>query len=415
MAGATVSLLDYLLKEYYDPEGIAEQINNETILSKRVPIATETFDGRRFFFAIETGYSEAVGTVPESAPLPAPGNRTGVDATVYPMFTYATVQLSGPAVEQAKSNKGAFADAMDREVNGMVTNVAMHMNRIRFNDGTGAMGQVASVAGNVITMTQGTNMVYFRPNQVLSVITGPNRTGALRTGTMTVQSVDPINFNITVNAVVTGTSANDWLMLANNQQNPNTNLFEAMGLLGVVDDGTYAATLQGVSRTSYPIWKANVLNAGTASANADLTLRLLRQAFTRARIYGKSEPDLILSTDGVRDAYIGLIEPDRRYVDTYEIDGGFEAVAYSNGGKKIDWVTDKDCPLNTVFILNTKDLRNFYVFKGRWDDTTGSIWKQAQVSGAYVDAYWAYWKAYWNFGAKRCNTHAVIRYVNEVQ
>lgn len=409
MSGATISALSYLTKIVY--EDPANQIDKTTVLTTLIAKAKskENLTGNYVQFPVRTAYSEATAFQPESGTLPTPGVRGGTLAQVYSMYQYGTVSLTGQVAEQIRAGEGAYVSVMQDELDGMMENLGLEKNRVLFNDGSGAIGQVGSISSDTITLASSTNVYLFRINQQLVAYTA--RTGGTeRTGTMTVTAVDYDLGTITVNATATSLAAGDYLFNANTAENSNsgTSFWEAMGLLGIVDDGTYVATLQGISRTTYPIWKAATF--GTAGQANALTLPQLRQAFSRNMSLG-GKVDYLLSTPGVRDGYVGLIEPDRRYTDTFEIDGGFDAVAYTNNGRKVAWVVDKDAPKGTLFGITLSDLENFEWRRLGWDEGNGEIWKQglAPSGGSYIDGYWAMAKGYWNLGARRCNSHFVIR------
>jgi len=418
MAGANVAALAYLTKTVY--EDPANQIDTATVLNTLCAKAKskENLTGNLQQFPVRIAYSEATAFQPDGGSLPTPGVRSGALSQVYPMYMYGTVQVSGPAADQIRQGDGAYVSLLQDELDGMMENLALEKNRALFNDGSGAMGQVGSTGGSgpyTITLSAGTNPYVFRQNMSLTAYT--QRTGGSQRvgGPMIVQNVDYGNGILTVNTLCTSLSANDYLFNANSAFNSNSGaaFLEPMGLLGIVDDGTFVPTLQGLARSSYPIWKAQTW--GTWGGSSALSLAQIRQAFSRNGAMG-GKVDYMISTPGVRDAYVALIEPDRRYVDTEDIDGGFNAVAYTNAGRKVLWVVDKDGPRGVLFGITLEQLENFEWRRLDWDDRSGDIWKQGLTgSGSYSDAYWAMAKAYWQFGTRRCNSHFRIAGIQEVE
>lgn len=410
MAGETLDTLTFLTKTVYeDPQ---DQVDKTTVLNTVLAkTVAKGLTGLTAQFPIRTAFSEATSYQPESGTLPNPGNIGGSIANLYPMYRYGTVQLTGPAAAQVNDGEGAYVDAMEDEITSMLTNMGLELNRVNFNDGSGAMGQVGSTGGAgpyTITLAAGSNVYVFRQNMKLSAASA--RTGGTaRAGTMTVQAVDYNTGILTVDSLATGLAADDWLFNANSAANAASGGYlEAMGLLGIVDDGSYVNTLQGVNRSTTPIWKASVF--GTLGASAALSLPLIRKAFSRSGAMG-GKVDYLVSTPGVRDQYVGLIEPDRRYDPTEAIDGGFDAVAYTNAGRKVMWIVDKDAPRGVIFGIELAQLQRFEWKRLQWDEESGSIWKQGlgPSVGTYSDAYWAMVKAYENLGVRRCNSHFRIQ------
>jgi hypothetical protein len=191
-----------------------------------------------------------------------------------------------------------------------------------------------------------------------------------------------------------------------------------MGLAGIVDDGTFVPTFQDLSRSTYPEWKALVDSNGGVLRQLDL--KVMQKSLDRITIYGSDNPTIIVSFPAVRDAYANLVMPDRRFNDELTLDGGFKAVKYTQGDHELPWVVDKYCFHNTLYILDESQLRIFELQPMKWDDETGSIWKQqaAQSGGAlqqsgFADAYFAYVKWYGNVGTFRPSAHLVVRDVQE--
>lgn len=417
MAQETLSALNFLTKIVY--EDPADQIDSETVLTSLIAKARskENLTGLFVQFPVEIGLPESIGFQPENGPLPTPGILSGTVAQVYAMAQYGTVQVSGRAADQIRAGEGAYRTILQEILDSALKNAGLEKNRVLFNDGSGAMGQIASIGGAgpyTLTLTPGSNPWNFRVN--MNLVAYSARTGGtLRAGTMVVSAVDYENGIVTVTTEATGLAANDFLFNANSaaDNSSGTSYFEPMGLLGIVDDGTYVGTLQGIARATYPLWKANAL--GTDGAGTAFSTKQLRQAFTRSMSNG-GKIDHLISSPGVRDAYVEYIEPDRRYDPSEEIDGGFTGVAYTSNGRKTMWVVDKQCPRGYIFGVELPQLENFEWARMAWDtESGGSIWKQALASGAYSDSYWAYLKAYWNLGVRRCNGMFVIRGLADVE
>lgn len=115
--------------------------------------------------------------------------------------------------------------------------------------------------------------------------------------------------------------------------------------------GTYAS----IDRGSYAQWASNEIDA----AGSGLSFGLMRQL--RRTIYDASgdKPDLIVCDPEQHENYGNLFGTERRYVDqirmrgqTIVLDGGYQVLEFDG----IPVVEDRDCPANTLLMLNTRFL-----------------------------------------------------------
>jgi len=143
-----------------------------------------------------------------------------------------------------------------------------------------------------------------------------------------------------------------------------------MGLDAIVDDGTTAGTIGGLSRTTY-----STLNAIRTASGGTLTLAKLATLFS-AISSGTimSTPNIIITNETVSDLYEQLLTPSVQetysnlgYYQVGKVGGptrqqeglvgtqGFVAMTY----KGIPWVRDEKATAQTVWMLNEKTL-NWY-------------------------------------------------------
>ncbi len=126
------------------------------------------------------------------------------------------------------------------------------------------------------------------------------------------------------------------------------------GLREAVDDGTVAATYLGLSRTLYPVWRANVTTAAT-------TLSYSALASLRGQcLQGQYDTDWAVTTLALRNAYAALVAPQFRimlpvdYADYGPREGLlFEGIPVTHSDK---------CQANHWYFLNT-NVFDMYVDK----------------------------------------------------
>jgi hypothetical protein len=170
---------------------------------------------------------------------------------------------------------------------------------------------------------------------------------------------------------------------------------EITGIKAIVDDGTVAATFEGITRSTYPLWKGNVLD--NAGVQRNLTLDLLQQAEDAVVEMAGMRPDWVRMNFGQRRKFFDLVGGDRRFTST-TFDGGFERLSY-NG---LTITIDIDHPKNEITLLTKSSIKKYMLRKFGMLDFDGLVLRQ--VSG--YDQWRGYVGMYGNLGSKRPNCNA---------
>lgn len=146
------------------------------------------FDGAGLFYGITYGNPQGVSSGFASAQTAAE-TLQGVQLAVFRKLKYGVIQLDGPSMEAAKGNKGALFDFITRHTDGILEQVGHDIAFDLLRDGTGIRGQRSSIATNVVTLTNPTDVDYFKVG--MTVVAGPNRDGtSLRTGSTKVTKLN---------------------------------------------------------------------------------------------------------------------------------------------------------------------------------------------------------------------------------
>ena len=360
---------------------------------------------------------------------------------------YGRIQISGPTIAATRDERGAYAKALDSEIQGIVTDLKQEVNRMLWGCGWGVIGRWRSGSTTAITMpkkyrgnsaggdgfgtTFGAKYLIERTDGVIieaSGISGSSATYTVATVDLAVTAVDESNadYDTLTNTDPGSPSEGDWFVrpasLALWTANGNAQRLEMMGLRGIVTntdidaipfyDKTngaasgrlYADTLQGLDISSYAYWKANVdaHASGRYAGQRALTLNLMDKMFdTVEEKAGKDYgPDLILATRALRREYLDLCRADRRFVNTMTLDGGWKAIDY-NG---VPFTVDNDAIGGEIYFISTRDLALYRMSDYDWMSKDGAI--LSRVSG--YDAYEAILFRYAELGCRRRNSHGAI-------
>lgn len=423
MAFDTTTAAD-ILKIHY-AKAISKWLNNATYFLTKVRRERESYDGKQFYIPVHKGRNVGVGTRGEGVALPAPGNQQFDKLTYNVKFLYGVTRLTGPAIEAAKNNQGAFARAFDVEMKGLAADCNQMVQRQLFRDGSGLMTQCGVTSNATTVVVESTKYIY--PGAIIDMRALSDGTGVTNGTGVTVLTVPSSTTFTVTTAVTTAATHGVWLTGTRNASAWGT-AYDMWGLEGIVSTGNPGSgngitdLLGALTRTSNPDWQANsVNNSGTLR---DLTLDLMQQGFDKCDIAIGRTPGLILTNHALVRKYANLCTPDRRYINTMTFDGGFKGLEY-NG---VPLMADKDAglanypqKLNRMYFL---DLGAFLLLVSKewgWLEQGGSPWHLATgtlSSGTYtyvgnVDAWEAVYGSYMNLAIDNAKGLCVLADLNE--
>lgn len=265
-------------------------------------------------------YSAAEGTQPKV------GRGTYIQMQAALKFIFMTYGFTDQALTlAAKQGKEAIAGTFDAELDvGKITG-AKQMNRILHGDATGklCLANGAGVATTALVVdgcpaVGGTanHTKYLAPGQHIHI-------GTTAAEISTVDSTTGVTL-----ASAVSWSDNDVITLLNDA--------EPMGLAGHIDDGDNIATYQNLSRTTYPMLKAQVDDTAEALTEADMIAVVVK-----ACEYGDG-PDCALMNQDLWQKYMALLLSMKRSVDMKDLVGGAKGLSLNVGTKEIPVLCDYD-------------------------------------------------------------------------
>lgn len=424
-----LSALDAALKTFYGPE-LIKMINNKTKtldLFTKNSDASLRVDGRNVVYPIHVGRNPAVGAVGENKTLPVAQNQVTTSVTVPFKYNYGRIQLSTQAIKQSMTSKGAFIKAMELETKNVVLDLARDRNRQLYGNGVGTLCLVSgsNAAGLTINIKSPGGVTYpggvstgagrlLLPNQWVAFVRSATPTSAsdsdiVATATVrqiTATGISSDGTSVTFSAT-TGATLNDGDLIINAPGATATECAvnrECMGLLGLVDDGTYLTTLFGVSRTTYPQYKSTVIGV-----NGNLSLDVIQRGIDlQDEKGGDLSNTVFLCHHSVRREYLNLLQAPRRYTgdQVNSPDGGFKGGAIGNDSKgeityaEQPWKVERMAPLGMLFNVDKSFLSRYIVTEGEWADEDGAILNRI----LNVDAYEARYRVFDNFASDRPDT-----------
>lgn len=346
---------------------------------------SEVADGRRAQVTLHIRQNwSGVKSTPEGRQLPTAGNQGYVPMIIPYVDTTGRIQLSVQVIDQSESNRGAWVNALMEEMDGLIRVMAAYRNQHMCgygsgiialnNSNTAANGTTLTVdsPGGIAGATNGSR--FFHPGQIIAGI----RAGALvSNGAVTVTGV-PSTTTVTIATNTADFADNDTFVAAASTSITNvadTDYYAPiMGLVGMIDDGTYVNNYFGLNRNVYPVMKSRVVSSAGA-ISADLIQRELDVAEQR----GDGDIKVHLMHHSTRRAYLNIMEGDRRYTGANLMapDAGTKAAKIARGGKitfaDVPIVEEKHFPYGMWMGLDTDNFLRFTKVEGRWEDRQGSI------------------------------------------
>jgi hypothetical protein len=388
----------------------------------------KTTGGRYIERAQQFKLGGAVGFRKDGEYIPVPGVGDVRNSKIYLKKAIGVVEMSGDVMRRAKGDVGAYMDWAEQELPNLVERLTNVHDRVTLGFGAGALARVLSVAGSpTITLKDahgvagyGNAWVNFLEGDKIvfsATITGATLRNAGASQSATVVSVDQDANSITIDALPTGVVANDYIFMGDgsgaSSQDASGDDREYMGLLGMVDDGTILATLQGLARTVSQQWKSLAIDATasiTGHTSGVLDEAVIGYADDEQRIKGggKGINAFVASLSGGRSFWNSL-KTDRVLNDPKTFTGGRKGLTMLLGDRAIEVRAARKMPPQVAFGLSTPEFTRHMLEEFEWDQTTGAIWRQVTDSTGRKDAFYAYGCQYLQLSVRRPRRSFVIR------
>ena len=418
---ATLSTVDAILKDDY--KEYLDNLNEANFILSQVETRKDTVQGRIARHAVHLGRSSGVGARAENGTLPTAANQSYATVPVPVRYVYGRIQLSGPTIKQAVTDRGAFIDALDAEMEGIKKDAMKDVNRQLWGTSNGVIAQCVTTSSSttvVLASTTGSTalrQLFFDGGMIVDIgtVASPTTVASART----ITSVDETNKTIAISGAAVTTSSSHYVFrsgaggASSNTGQPGDGQIELTGLQTIVDD---TAVLHTINPSSQPKWKSYVnSNSGT---NRSITETLITGSIMKTLTNSGKKPSLLVSAEGVNLAISNLLLSLKRNMEQTNLKGGYAGIQFyspSVSGKGDEAPTalyaDFDCPNNRLYGINPDVLVYHQVGDGfQFMDLDGAVMNRKPD----VDAYEATLYAYGELACKQRNAHFVIKDITEV-
>jgi hypothetical protein len=412
--GSDLTSWDPVFKDDYTNTRIINSLNEENQMQSfmTTDLSSDGWQGRQKIVPVKVGRNWSVGSIATKSPLPPSGRSSWVDFKIPMKNVYGRVGFEEWVILQSRNGKGAWANVVDQEMEGMVDDMAFRRNVMAWLAGTGILALVngahaatttltVKAPGNVAGTTMPNRYLQGDSNSGMYLAILDSATQAVKaTGTVTAANAN--GNDVTLDTAITAADG-DYVVFA---QSPTGNSYNAEpdGMLAGIDDGTYVSTYHNVSRTTFPIMKSYVV-----TGIGPLSLDAIQQPLDALSIQvgagakGTKGVDFLGCEHAVRRAYLALLEPDRRYsgADLSSPDGGTKAaqsptkrtITYGD----IPFLVDRDAPYGMLFGINKDSWVRYVELEGEWAANEGHELKWVQG----YDEWTAFYRIYENYHCHR--------------
>lgn len=390
----TRTTMDNLLKYNYAPaiyQLTKEQSQLLSLFETRV--GKMGAGGKSFVQPLELNNMGSVGARGESGTLPdaLPGTWLNTSVPIY--YNYFSISVSGPAMATSNSDKYAFAEAWQREIVVKQRAFRQHINRQLCADGTGIIAQVdGSPSGATVTLDNAYGLSgynnsdvngarFVTANMKLDFYTG----STLRdSGSVLVSAYTKGAFPSTSATITASTSASvasvadgDYVYVAGAKG------YEMPGIRLLIDDGTVAASFQGVSASTYAEWRSAVGYGSTPGTAEAITTARIQSVVDDIETYNGGMVDWMFTSPGVWLTYGEMARSENLITNARKMDTGWSVCEW-NG---IPIYKDPYC-VDQLFMVDSRAISILESMPMGWlnwgDD--GIIKQDGSIDQ---------WKAYW--------------------
>lgn len=375
----TITRIGGMLKNVYSPDYIVEQQNKAVLTRNEYGKADSSarMGGDHMEGSAKlSGNRASVQPQASDDALATASRQTNKKWTVYDRFYTAGIRVFEKDIQNTEGNDRAFASHLKDEVDSVIEDTLTIINQDTFLDGTGGIGSINSGTTSATqTLAVGTAILqygsqYLVVGDVIDIYDPTLVTSRTSGAGVTVNSITPSSAGAAASVVLSAsvaTTTGDVVVRA--KTGPNKSY---IGLLSATNNGS--ETFEGLSRSTYPIWKSNVVGAAGA-AFSESYLQLLND---KIEVAGGATPSEYRTGQAQFSAYLLSGVAQKRFMDA-KLDKGFQTVEW-NG---IPFKKDKDCPQSYIFGLNKKFVQWGPLKALDWMDREGNMLKWDPGYAAY--------------------------------
>lgn len=355
--GLDLTTFDNALKEWYTPRRVQNMVYKDNAFLALVPKSTK-FPGSKLVVPILYGNPTNTSALFASAQALSTSVNSKVERfELTRVKRYGVAVVDGETMKATESDEGAFLKALKTEIDGTIHKLKRDLAVQLYRDGWGWIGQVSSIASNVITLTRSEDVTNFEVGQHIVFSTTTDSGTILNSGTaVTVDAVNRAAGTVTISSTPAGAnSANVYIFLRGDP---------------VATDGSSTQTSTRKCLAGLEAWCPASAPSSTAFFGVDRTLDSTRLGGLRKDAAGVPIEEALI--DGavlagregfkVTHAFMSygkwaslekaLMGKVKYSTEKANADIAFEAITVNGPRGPIKVIADQNCPSNRVWMVN---------------------------------------------------------------
>lgn len=244
-AASTSTTVAYVFKRRYSDAQVADVTMRDHPSYQRIA-KVMGLGGQDFVYAVTTGDPQGVGNTFAAAQF-ADEVLKGEQFVCTDVLKYGYITIDGPSLLRNQAFQGKIIDLVTRTTDGVLRQVGSDIAFDIFRDGNGKLGRRASISGNIVTLTDATDVDKFKRG--MTVIASSLATGVSpRAGQAKVTKIDRANKKITLDdqSTITSFQDNDYLFRYGTLQNA----LQGMGACTPLTAPSTGTLFRNVERTN---------------------------------------------------------------------------------------------------------------------------------------------------------------------
>lgn len=341
---------------------------------------TPSGDGAFFPIRIQGNESGGGWRGTDDNSLPASSNELIKQHRVRPKKFFHVVEFSGLAeAVSARGGEDAFAAGVNDAISAAIKRAgAIFETTFVRGDGTGRLTNVSGTQAAATTLNVD-DARPFRRGQVVEFLN--NSTGLKQDGPVTVTDRSISGATITLSAAVSVTD-DDGIYIAGEQSgSAPVSEVTALGLPSIVNN---TGTIYNLSRTTYPVLQAKVINASSTALDESMLRRLRKQVQVETDAQSTADWAYVTNWDQF-DRYTEITLPFRRFNDmTLDLGANQSMTRFEGRPWLLSWVALPD----TIFMLKMDSVVRGVVRPFSIDERINAQWIPGTDSFSVVMKYY---------------------------
>lgn len=245
-AASSSTTVAFVFRRRYSDAQVADVTMRDHPSYQRIA-KVQGLGGQDFVYAVTTGDPQGVANGTLANAQFADETLKGEQFVCTDVLKYGVITIDGPSMLRNQAFQGKIIDLVTRTTDGVLRTVGSDIAFDMFRDGTGKLGRRASISGNVVTLTDATDVDKFKRG--MTVIASANANGTSpKAGQAKVTKIDRANKKITLDdqSTILLFADNDYLFRYGTAQNA----IQGMGACTPLVAPTAGVLFRNVERTN---------------------------------------------------------------------------------------------------------------------------------------------------------------------